>query len=520
MAEDIRNKFVSWTRNVVKEIKEIPVPVVPPSPRNGACGVGIKMALVEPPPDSPKVNGRRYNRVGVAYVEPDGPAGEAGLREGDVVAEVDGRKFDDGRAYLPDDVAQVIRGPRGTQVVVAVEREGERVEFRLTRAPIATAAAAGAPAIPDMKEKRMPQRPKHQLQQRQQQQQTQEQSQQPIKLPEPKCLGEIQKKKEEQKKEYIKRVLSASDESAAGAIANSLESLAPSEERKKDSDDLASSGESADKFDEAAAPPPAPGSRPRTPSFSHRSASLDELSSEEKTGDGEAASSVHGEADDSSQAWEVVSERSGCSAVVVSFSGSILSGGTGASFRPPSPSALRNKFVLTEATGAPYLEHVVLPTDTLQGLCLAYKISATRLRMENGFSGNSLQMAPKKLKIPSGSGGSKGGASATVRTQDTTSREFKLYAFVAEVPATELVEAKAYLDLSNWDLDEALRSAREDEGWSPQGGYDAGHGGGGGGGGAAWGAAVRPKEITARDVFAAPPVLEGNGLELKDIGRG
>eukprot|EP00584_Thalassiosira_punctigera_P010002 CAMPEP_0172537994 /NCGR_PEP_ID=MMETSP1067-20121228/9486_1 /TAXON_ID=265564 ORGANISM="Thalassiosira punctigera, Strain Tpunct2005C2" /NCGR_SAMPLE_ID=MMETSP1067 /ASSEMBLY_ACC=CAM_ASM_000444 /LENGTH=1848 /DNA_ID=CAMNT_0013323403 /DNA_START=213 /DNA_END=5759 /DNA_ORIENTATION=+ len=47
-----------------------------------------------------------------------------------------------------------------------------------------------------------------------------------------------------------------------------------------------------------------------------------------------------------------------------------------------------------------YIEHEVLRTDTLQGLCLAYKISATRLRMENKFSGDSLQLAPKTLRIP------------------------------------------------------------------------------------------------------------------------
>jgi len=47
-----------------------------------------------------------------------------------------------------------------------------------------------------------------------------------------------------------------------------------------------------------------------------------------------------------------------------------------------------------------YIEHKVLPTDTLQGLCLAYKISAVKLRMANKFSGNSLILAPKTLKIP------------------------------------------------------------------------------------------------------------------------
>ena len=47
-----------------------------------------------------------------------------------------------------------------------------------------------------------------------------------------------------------------------------------------------------------------------------------------------------------------------------------------------------------------YIEHIVSPTDTLQGICLTYKVSAMRLKKENGFSGNSLQMAPKILRIP------------------------------------------------------------------------------------------------------------------------
>ena len=131
----------------------------------------------------------------------------------------------------------------------------------------------------------------------------------------------------------------------------------------------------------------------------------------------------------------------------MSFSGSI----SGASFRSASPSVLKNKFVLEESTGEAYINHVVLPTDTLQGLCLAYKCSATRLRMENNFSGNSLQMAPKKLKIPT-----KAAKGMMIRVQDRTSKEFKLYAFVAELPTMELVEAKAYLDLSSWDLEDAI----------------------------------------------------------------
>ena len=44
--------------------------------------------------------------------------------------------------------------------------------------------------------------------------------------------------------------------------------------------------------------------------------------------------------------------------------------------------------------GVDYVEHVCLPTDTLQGICIAYKVSASQLRRANHFSGT-LHSAPK-----------------------------------------------------------------------------------------------------------------------------
>ena len=89
----------------------------------------------------------------------------------------------------------------------------------------------------------------------------------------------------------------------------------------------------------------------------------------------------------------------------------------------------------------------------------------------------------------------------------------------------ELVEAKAYLDLSNWDLDEALRSAREEEGWSLNGGFEASSHSPGvedvdgliTASLPVMTAVVRPKALTAQDIYAAPPPFDGEGFELKDI---
>lgn len=92
--------------------------------------------------------------------------------------------------------------------------------------------------------------------------------------------------------------------------------------------------------------------------------------------------------------------------------------------------------------GVDYVEHVVLPTDTLQGICLAYKISSTRLRQANCFSGNSLLLAPNKLVIPISK---KALRSGFIRVQDTDAKEYKLHAMIAEFPDLSMTEAKAYV---------------------------------------------------------------------------
>ena len=90
--------------------------------------------------------------------------------------------------------------------------------------------------------------------------------------------------------------------------------------------------------------------------------------------------------------------------------------------------------------GVDYVEHVVLSTDTLQGICLAYKLSASRLKRANHFSGDSLVMAPKRLVIPISKKAMRQGY---LRVQDTDSKEYKMHALQAEFPKCGLTEAKA-----------------------------------------------------------------------------
>jgi LysM repeat protein len=110
------------------------------------------------------------------------------------------------------------------------------------------------------------------------------------------------------------------------------------------------------------------------------------------------------------------------------------------------------------------VEHVVLPTDTLQGICIAYKVSATHLRRANHFSGT-LHSAPKKLVIPLSKQALKTGF---IRVQDTDTKEYKLQYFQAEFRDITATEAKAYLELADWDLKDAVQSAKEDREWETE----------------------------------------------------
>ena len=45
------------------------------------------------------------------------------------------------------------------------------------------------------------------------------------------------------------------------------------------------------------------------------------------------------------------------------------------------------------------LEHVVMPGDTIQGLCLRYRVSAVELRRHNNFSGEAYPRSTDYVKL-------------------------------------------------------------------------------------------------------------------------
>jgi len=90
----------------------------------------------------------------------------------------------------------------------------------------------------------------------------------------------------------------------------------------------------------------------------------------------------------------------------------------------------RNDAESTVDSTVEYVEHTVLPTDTLQGICLKYKISSRALKRANGnFSGSYLLLAPEKLFIPISKQALESGS---IRPQSADSEDSKRYSFLAE----------------------------------------------------------------------------------------
>jgi LysM repeat protein len=101
-------------------------------------------------------------------------------------------------------------------------------------------------------------------------------------------------------------------------------------------------------------------------------------------------------------------------------------------------------------------KHKVQDGDTFQGICLKYKVTPTQLRQANRFSGNNLLLAPEFLTIP-GVTGDKLQQDAGVLT-----REQQIALVRRSVPGIVGLEAKAYLELNDWNVDHAIQNAKED----------------------------------------------------------
>ena len=115
------------------------------------CGVGVHLALVHDPPmydesASPGTTYKYVNRINAVDVHSSAERG--GLREGDIVIRVNDVNVDDDQTmYLPEDVADMIRGPNGTRVTISVDRDGDRLEYELVRAPIGKNSSSSSSSL-------------------------------------------------------------------------------------------------------------------------------------------------------------------------------------------------------------------------------------------------------------------------------------------------------------------------------------------------------------------------------------
>lgn len=87
------------------------------------AGIGVQIATTPSTSQYP-------DRVQANDVEEKGPANAAGIKPLDVFYEVDGVNV---QKATPDEVAQLVRGPVGSKVGVVMERNGEKLDFILTR---------------------------------------------------------------------------------------------------------------------------------------------------------------------------------------------------------------------------------------------------------------------------------------------------------------------------------------------------------------------------------------------------
>jgi len=124
-----------------------------------------------------------------------------------------------------------------------------------------------------------------------------------------------------------------------------------------------------------------------------------------------------------------------------------------------------------------YVTHRVESTDTLQGVCLKYKVSPTTLRQLNGFSGSTLSLAPHTLLLPKNKT-----PHPTTKKTDDTPKEQKIHRFLhalkfldgsgsrsrratSSTSALGRKEAIAYLDMNDGNVEDAIQDAKDDIGW-------------------------------------------------------
>jgi hypothetical protein len=110
----------------------------------------------------------------------------------------------------------------------------------------------------------------------------------------------------------------------------------------------------------------------------------------------------------------------------------------------------------------PYFEHLVQPSDTFQGICVRYKVTPTDLRQANDFTGSNLFLAPNPLKIPRTVMTSAETSFVNEKVPRALTTDQVVSILLKNCPKLSKSEARAYLELNDWDIADAVTNALED----------------------------------------------------------
>jgi hypothetical protein len=108
-----------------------------------------------------------------------------------------------------------------------------------------------------------------------------------------------------------------------------------------------------------------------------------------------------------------------------------------------------------------FTEHLVVESDTFAGICIKYRLTPTELRRANCFSGSNLNLAPIPLRIPIKSTAHEKVVKA-IQVSPLPTETIMVLQMVKACRGMSRSEAKCYLDLNGWNLQDARKNAVED----------------------------------------------------------
>jgi len=109
--------------------------------------------------------------------------------------------------------------------------------------------------------------------------------------------------------------------------------------------------------------------------------------------------------------------------------------------------------------------HDVQPTDTLNFICLKYRVKAYELRKANNFRGTNLKDAPERLVIPKNAKKNKDQDKPTIMSNNERVNEVLAHAPTdkrTKKPVISFECAIGYLEKNDWDVLQAVRNMNVD----------------------------------------------------------